>query len=244
MPSTCVLTVGSTRFDPLVASFLDPTSLSSLSSLGIQHVLAQVGNSSLPEGWKEGTRMTEQGLQVEVVRFLGDLEERVGRADLVVSHAGASRCASRCVVMFVLTRNASMTCLGAGAGSILSFLRPLNSSSPSSSAERTRRQLVLIPNSTLMDSHQSDLADEMEKKGWAVVCRRPECVASYSMPLFCPVASHVKANSFAMSYRDLPATLKQLASRAEQQGEMPAPDYPELYKGRMQRIIDETLGYV
>ncbi|BGP00137.1 UDP-N-acetylglucosamine transferase subunit ALG13 [Rhodotorula toruloides ATCC 204091] len=191
MPSTCVLTVGSTRFDPLVASFLDPTSLSSLSSLGIQHVLAQVGNSSLPEGWKEGTRMTEQGLQVEVVRFLGDLEERVGRADLVVSHAGA--------------------------GSILSFLRPLNSSSPSSSAERTRRQLVLIPNSTLMDSHQSDLADEMEKKGWAVVCRRPE---------------------------DLPATLKQLASRAEQQGEMPAPDYPELYKGRMQRIIDETLGYV
>ncbi|BGP32747.1 N-acetylglucosaminyldiphosphodolichol N-acetylglucosaminyltransferase catalytic subunit alg13 [Rhodotorula toruloides] len=191
MPSTCVLTVGSTHFHPLVTSFLDPTSLSSLASFGIRHVLAQVGNSSLPEGWKEGTRTTEQGLRVEVVRFLGDLEERVGRADLVVSHAGA--------------------------GSILSFLRPLNSSSPPSAPEPTRRQIVLVPNSTLMDSHQSDLADEMEKKGWAVVCRRPE---------------------------NLPATLKKLAAPAEQQGEMLAPEYPRLDKGHMQRIIDETLGYI
>ncbi|BGO92064.1 hypothetical protein NBRC10512_000795 [Rhodotorula toruloides] len=191
MPSTCVLTVGSTRFDALVASSFDSTSLSSLASLGIQHVLAQVGNSTLPAGWKEGTRTTQQGLQVEVVRFLGDLEERAGRTDLVVSHAGA--------------------------GSILSFLRPLDSSLPSSQPNATRRQLVLVPNSTLMDSHQSDLADEMEKKGWAVVCRRPE---------------------------DLSATLQQLASQAEQQSEISAPDYPELDKGRMQRIIDETLGYI
>ncbi|BGP25268.1 UDP-N-acetylglucosamine transferase subunit ALG13 [Rhodotorula toruloides] len=191
MAYNCVLTVGSTRFDPLVASFLDPTSLSSLSSLGIQYVLAQIGSSALPEGWKEGVRTLDKSLQVEVVKFLGDLEERVGKADLVVSHAGA--------------------------GSILSFLRPLDSSSPASQPTATRRQLVLVPNSTLMDSHQSDLADEMEKKGWAVVCRRPE---------------------------GLSETLENLASRAEHRGEVPTPDYPPLDKGRLQRIIDETLGYV
>lgn len=180
MASSCVLTVGSTRFDPLVASFLDPTSLSSLSSLGIQHVLAQVGNSALPGGWKEGARTVETGLQIEVVRFLDDLEDRVGRSDLVVSHAGALERAqdalSRHTDTQSLPRRPSLT----GAGSILSFLRPLESSSSPSQPKSRRRQLVLVPNSTLMDSHQSDLADEMEKKGWAVVCRRPEYVAHLS----------------------------------------------------------------
>ncbi|GAA5924025.1 hypothetical protein JCM3775_005576 [Rhodotorula graminis] len=193
MPRTAVLTVGSTRFDPLVAAALSASSLSALSSLGVTRLLAQVGNSALPHGWQEGTSLKAGGLAVEVVRFLGDLEDKVGEADLVVSHAGA--------------------------GSILSFLRPLPSSSSSTSpspSSRPHRRLVLVPNSNLMDSHQADLADEMESKGWAVVCREPSGLAH---------------------------TLEELAEEL-QQGRSAQHSFPELDMGKVQRIIDETLGFV
>jgi UDP-N-acetylglucosamine transferase subunit ALG13 len=85
---TCVLTVGSTRFDPLVHAFLSADSLASLAALGITTVVAQVGNSTLPKGYKEGSTTLPQGLELHVLRFATDLEEQVGQADLVVSHAG------------------------------------------------------------------------------------------------------------------------------------------------------------
>lgn len=88
MASTALLTVGSTRFDTLVASFLSDESLDALSQLGIRTALAQVGASELPVGWKEGSQGHGKGLEVEIIRFAADLEDRVGRAGLVVSHAG------------------------------------------------------------------------------------------------------------------------------------------------------------
>ncbi|BGP40807.1 N-acetylglucosaminyldiphosphodolichol N-acetylglucosaminyltransferase catalytic subunit alg13 [Rhodotorula kratochvilovae] len=66
-----------------------------------------------------------------------------------------------------------------------------------------------------MDSHQSDLADEMEKKGWAVVCREPG---------------------------ELAETLMALASGMSAGG-APSDGFPELDKGKVQRILDETLGF-
>ncbi|GJN91156.1 hypothetical protein Rhopal_004174-T1 [Rhodotorula paludigena] len=116
-----------------------------------------------------GSSEHPSGLQVEVVRFLDDLEGKVGRADVVVSHAGA--------------------------GSILSFLRPLHTSDAPSKSPRPR-QLVLVPNSTLMDSHH-----------------------------------------------DLPKTLEGLMAQAGEKGEIAQPKYPELDKARVQRILDETLGF-
>ena len=70
--------------------------------------------------------------------------------------------------------------LRTGAGSILSFLRPLGN--PASPATRpvSDRTLVLVPNSTLMDSHQSDLAEEMNRKGWATVCWSTECAVLFA----------------------------------------------------------------
>lgn len=88
MVKTCLLTVGSTRFDQLVSAFLSPDSLESLSDLGVNHVVAQVGNSLLPPGYHLGTTALPGGVRLEVFRFAGDLEEQVGNADLVVSHAG------------------------------------------------------------------------------------------------------------------------------------------------------------
>ncbi|GAA5945321.1 hypothetical protein JCM1841_000810 [Sporobolomyces salmonicolor] len=192
MSRTAILTVGSTRFDPLVASFLQPAILSALASHGVNRILAQVGNSALPTGWELGT-VQRDGVKCEVVRFLQDLEERMGRAEVVVSHAGA--------------------------GSILAFLRPLSTSSASSdhTPPANDRQLILVPNSTLMDLHQSDLADEMEKKGWAIVCRRPT---------------------------DLLDTLRALVKGGARAAEPPSTAYPELDKTKVQRLLDETLGYI
>lgn len=87
---TCVLTVGSTRFDPLVRAFLCPDSLDSLPALGIADVVAQVGDSALPAGFDEGSTVLPRGLRLRILRFANDLEEQVGQAHLVVSHAGAS----------------------------------------------------------------------------------------------------------------------------------------------------------
>ena len=85
---TCILTVGSTRFDPLVHAFLSADSLASLAALGITTVVAQVGNSALPGGYEEGSTTLAHGLELRILRFAADLEEQVGQADLVVSHAG------------------------------------------------------------------------------------------------------------------------------------------------------------
>ncbi|GAA6063377.1 hypothetical protein JCM10212_000316 [Sporobolomyces blumeae] len=193
MAKTALLTVGSTQFSPLVAAFLSREVISNLDShLGITTVQAQIGESALPQGWQLG-RQTIDRVEVDVYRFAWDLEAKVGEADLVVSHAGA--------------------------GSILSFLRPLNSTSakpprPLCSA----RQLILVPNSTLMDSHQSDLADELEQKGWAIVCRNPAhlCTTIKALP------NHARDEQ-------APAGSRQ--------------EYPPLDKARVQRILDDTLGY-
>lgn len=89
MAHAALLTVGSTAFTPLVTAFLSPPTLSALAAQGITSILAQVGNSTLPPSWIEGTRL-EAGIEVTVVRFMGDLEEKVRGARIVVSHAGKS----------------------------------------------------------------------------------------------------------------------------------------------------------
>ncbi|GAA5971143.1 hypothetical protein JCM8115_003073 [Rhodotorula mucilaginosa] len=187
---TCVLTVGSTRFDPLVHAFLSADSLASLAALGITTVVAQVGNSTLPKGYKEGSTTLPQGLELHVLRFATDLEEQVGQTDLVVSHAGA--------------------------GSILSFLRPLGSSASPATRPVSDRTLVLVPNSTLMDSHQSDLAEEMNRKGWATVC---------------------------WSTDELAMTLRGLAAKKQAHGDTNSDSQAQVDAGKVQRILDEVLGY-
>ncbi|GAA5905804.1 N-acetylglucosaminyldiphosphodolichol N-acetylglucosaminyltransferase catalytic subunit ALG13 [Sporobolomyces salmoneus] len=191
MTKTALLTVGSTQFPSLVSAVLSPLFISQLaSSLDITTLYAQIGHSSLPDGFSMDKR-TVEGVSVEVVRFTNDLEERVGQSDLVISHAGA--------------------------GSILSFLRPLPNSQ-STSKKGKQRQLILVPNDTLMDSHQSDLADEMKKKGWAKICRDPR----YLRRSIEELARH----------RTLKSTTKS------------DNEFPELDEKKVQRILDETLAYV
>lgn len=131
-----ILTVGSTEFTELACAFLDISTLDALRAKGITSILAQVGNSTLPADSRVG-KLVRQGLDIEIVNFLPDIESRISSAAIVVSHAGA--------------------------GSILSVMRP------SVQEKAGKIQLIVVPNTTLMDSHQQDLANELKSNDWARV---------------------------------------------------------------------------
>lgn len=85
-----VLTVGSTRFTDLVSSFCSAPALDALDArYPSAALLAQIGDSDLPPSIHLGVQ-SYKSLSVEVVKFLPDLELRVGEASLVISHAGSS----------------------------------------------------------------------------------------------------------------------------------------------------------
>ncbi|KAI0928491.1 hypothetical protein AcW1_005721 [Taiwanofungus camphoratus] len=133
-PSTQKLvfvTVGSTRFDPLVQAVLSDTVLNALRSKGYSKVIAQCGNSELDtepltqtsEGW---LWKTGHSMDIEIWRFKPSLQEEYERADLVISHAGS--------------------------GTILDVLR-------------LGKPLIVVPNPTLLDNHQEELAAALASLG-------------------------------------------------------------------------------
>jgi beta-1,4-N-acetylglucosaminyltransferase len=179
---TALLTVGSTQFDNLVTSALNPLSLEALYTRGITRFIVQYGTGDIryilrlvalqpedgfpsPSTTSDGaaeviTIKTSQGVQVEMYAFMDDIEERMMDADLVLSHAG--------VLFFAISVIAKLiVLLAAGAGSILAALRG-PALRPSTEAQQ-QKQLIIVPNDSLMDSHQSELAIEIAKNDWASV---------------------------------------------------------------------------
>lgn len=102
-----------------------------------------------------------------------------------------------------------------------------------------------------MDSHQSDLAEEMDKKGWATVCWKPECVSYRSVGPLARLRGFLRALTLGELYppvdRDLPITLRKLAAAKPatepHSGGAAKSAFPALDKGKVQRILDEVLGY-
>ena len=82
------------------------------------------------------------------MRFTDDFEGLVRSVDAVISHAGM--CLTR---KMVSTR---WTDWGPGSGSILTILR-------------TPKPLLVVPNTSLMDNHQAELADALGKDGYLAV---------------------------------------------------------------------------
>lgn len=90
-----LLTVGSTEFDALVRAGLAPETLAAFKELGVQSLRVQLGHSALPLGYTvdhADTPVVIQGIRVQCVRFISNLEEEVGQYNLVISHAGALTC--------------------------------------------------------------------------------------------------------------------------------------------------------
>ncbi|KAM9269528.1 UDP-N-acetylglucosamine transferase subunit ALG13-like [Cariama cristata] len=81
------VTVGTTSFDDLIATVCSPAALQVLRSRGYGKLALQVGRGALKPALQGSP-----ALAVETFRFKDSLAEDLGRADLVISHAGAGSC--------------------------------------------------------------------------------------------------------------------------------------------------------
>ncbi|CAH7687711.1 expressed protein, partial [Phakopsora pachyrhizi] len=151
-----VVTVGSTSFKGLIDSVLDPDCLKTLVELWrveemvVQHGttepdLSSLGNHSvIGRGSDESDGKTTISVDLSTDRSLRlTLYRFTPRIDELLARA-------------------DLVISHAGAGSILAVLRPIFVEPKS-----IDRHLVIVPNDRLMDDHQSDLAHEIVKAGWA-----------------------------------------------------------------------------
>ena len=77
------VTVGTTRFDDLVAKIWDQQVVQALVSKGYTEILVQTGNSTLPTLHQDSIAHYD---------YKPSLAEDISQADLVISHAGAGTC--------------------------------------------------------------------------------------------------------------------------------------------------------
>jgi beta-1,4-N-acetylglucosaminyltransferase len=86
------LTVGSTRFDSLIASAFTPRFLSALQRKGYSYLVVQCGNSSFELATEiqngETRTLDRAGVHIEYWKFKPSLQGEYEKADLVISHAG------------------------------------------------------------------------------------------------------------------------------------------------------------
>ena len=145
------VTVGSTRFDDLVDTVLSSPVLESFKKQGFETIIIQCGQY---EGGQVDTTahrddtwsLERDGLMVQMWRYKQSLSEEFEVADLVLSHAGTSlhvRHSSN----LILHHNAI------GSGTILDVLR-------------LGKPLIVVPNPSLLDNHQVELAEALEKLGY------------------------------------------------------------------------------
>lgn len=86
------VTVGSTKFDSLVAEALSSRTLSILKAQGYTTMTVQCGNSSFAHASLvakgETATLSLEGVLVELWKFKPSLREEYEKADLIISHAG------------------------------------------------------------------------------------------------------------------------------------------------------------
>lgn len=84
------VTVGSTKFDDLIASILQEDILNALRDSNFTHLVVQCGESALPDPWTSTAESLDKdrGIQVEIWKYKPSIEEDIAIADLVISHAG------------------------------------------------------------------------------------------------------------------------------------------------------------
>ena len=88
-----LVTVGSTRFDSLVAEVLTAQIIALLRERGYNTLVIQAGNSTVPLpglGSAADDRLSTvvDGLEIQIWRFKSSLSVDIADADLIISHAG------------------------------------------------------------------------------------------------------------------------------------------------------------
>ncbi|GMT25214.1 hypothetical protein PFISCL1PPCAC_16511, partial [Pristionchus fissidentatus] len=173
MPSTCFVTVGTTRFDALTNEIISDATFTALKKQGITKVVAQIGAGEFEKKRfeqvfgtscdRDGGSATFAGLHIEFYRFKPSIAEDLASAKFVIGHAGA--------------------------GTVLECLR-------------LKKPLVVVVNEQLMDNHQVELAAKLADLDHVLYCvpsdlaelvvePRLFCLKPYTPPDMVKVAKHI-----------------------------------------------------
>ncbi|BFZ54276.1 N-acetylglucosaminyldiphosphodolichol N-acetylglucosaminyltransferase catalytic subunit alg13 [Savitreella phatthalungensis] len=164
------VTVGSTSFDDLVSSVLSRHVLDALVSQGYNRLTIQHGDTNLTLPASD----LHEFIPISLIRYSHELPRFVSEGELIISHAGAGS------VLDVLTAGpvgelkAVYTALGADGKRVRDRSRE-----PSTLGRlRRTRKLIIVPNNTLMDNHQVELARQLSKDGYCLTCSIAELAST------------------------------------------------------------------
>ncbi|WVQ99050.1 hypothetical protein IAU59_006182 [Kwoniella sp. CBS 9459] len=226
---TLLVTVGSTLFPSLTDAILSAPIPEIIASSGITKLVVQYGRADLPSrddiAWKQlGITLDGTGQGTGSFSRLQDAGDGEGLKAGAVggdgggggdggSYARAQAEVEVQVFRFTddfegLVKSSDYVISHAGSGSILTTLRTKNHRDQAI-------PLMIVPNESLMDNHQAELADKMGVEGYLFVSRVEEL--SKSLPAFLDDES------------------------PERRSIKP---FPGLNKTAFKDIVDETMGYI
>jgi len=154
MEKVCLITTGATApFPELVQAVLKPESLQQLADNGFTKLIFQCGQTF--KSFENLMPTDHKGLDIEVFDFKADglnremrmcqAHEGIANNGLVICHAG---------MFYKVAHELQLLTKHKGAGTILDGMR-------------LGLSLIVVPNDSLLDNHQLELAEELELQGYA-----------------------------------------------------------------------------
>jgi len=154
MIKECLITTGATaKFPELIQAALTPACLQAFADNGFTHLNFQCGETF--SSFEDLKPKDTKGLDIKAFDFnknglnkeMRACQEKdsVSKKGLLICHAG---------MMVGAPGNHSLLTFTIGAGTILDGMR-------------LGLPLIVVPNATLLDNHQDELAEELEKQGYA-----------------------------------------------------------------------------
>jgi beta-1,4-N-acetylglucosaminyltransferase len=201
------VTVGTTLFDALIAAVNDDAVLLRLAHLGYTTVLMQTGRiliSTVDTACHQplltslrfatfaftgkGSFEPQQGqrnggIVVASYRFKPTLAADMAAANLVISHAGAgsimvcSKEISTCKRCYLDAFSASLSWVVCDTKSAMSWWLSCSLANAPQEALRLGKPLITVVNAALMDNHQSEIADAMAQRGYALATTPDQLLA-------------------------------------------------------------------
>ena len=141
-------TVGSTKFPDLIKAVLSTDTIRILESLGVSELSIQYGTDEQLYHYQiQGLSTT---ISITGFDYSPSIDKEMKAADLIFSHAG-----------LVFTR---MSLTSLGSGSVLEALH-------------LGKLLVVVPNASLMDNHQAEVAKALADSGYLIQSSPTYCHA-------------------------------------------------------------------
>ncbi|WWC60790.1 uncharacterized protein I303_103366 [Kwoniella dejecticola CBS 10117] len=201
--SSVLVTVGSTLFPALTNKIFSPEIISIFHSNGVERLVVQYGRADVPISLLRARNLKLDG-QGKASIMIGQGEEK-GEGGLKVD-------LFRFTDEFEgLVRSCEYVISHAGSGSILTALRMT-----------PPKKLLVVPNESLMDNHQAELANKMSEEGYLMLSNVEDL--ANTLPSFLNPNPHLDVD---------------VKKEDEERFKL----FPQMDRGRFKSILDDTMGY-